>query len=136
MTEILFHRKADRGAFFAAFAALIAAIPLATFAATSGDAAKGKTTYAQRCGTCHSIEFNGAGPAHHGVYGRKAGTVANFAYSPALKASGVTWTNETLEKWLSDPEKFIPGQKMWISVPDAVERQDIIAYLRAETNQK
>ena len=136
MTEILLKRMAGFRALSAAIVVFAAAIPLTAPAAPSGDAAKGKTTYAQRCGTCHSIEFNGAGPAHHGVFGRKAGTVANFTYSTALKASGVTWTNETLEKWLSDPEKFIPGQKMWISVPDAVERQDIIAYLRTETAQK
>ena len=136
MTEILLNRKFDRSAITAAFIALIFSISQSAAAATSGDAAKGKAAYAQRCGACHSIEFNGAGPAHHGVFGRKAGSVAGFAYSPALKASGVTWTSETLEKWLSDPDKFIPGQKMWISVPDAAERQDIIAYLRAETAQK
>jgi cytochrome c len=102
-------------------------------AVAAGDPAKGKDVYAQRCASCHSIEFNGTGPAHGGLLGRKAGTVPNFAYSAALKGSGVTWSDETLEKWLSDPEKFIPGQKMWISVPDSAERQDVIAYLRAAT---
>jgi len=101
----------------------------------AGDAAKGKAAYAQRCASCHSLEYNGAGPAHRGLLGRKAGTVADFTYSPALRNSGVTWSGESLEQWLSDPEKFIPGQKMWISVPDAVERQDIIAYLRAEAGK-
>ena len=104
-------------------------------AGAAGDPAKGKETYAQRCASCHSIEYNGVGPAHGGLLGRKAGTVPNFAYSAALKASSVTWSDETLEKWLSDPEKFIPGQKMWVSVPDSVERRDIIAYLKTETHK-
>ena len=104
-------------------------------AIAAGDPAKGKEAYAQRCAACHSIEYNGAGPAHGGLLGRKAGTVPNFAYSAALKASSITWSDETLEKWLSDPEKFIPGQKMWISVPDSAERQNIIAYLRTETRK-
>ena len=104
-------------------------------AIAAGDPAKGKAVYAQRCGSCHSIEYNGTGPAHRGLLGRKAGTVPDFAYSTALKSSSVTWSAETLNAWLSDPEKFIPGQKMWISVPDPVERQDVIAYLQAETRK-
>ena len=104
-------------------------------AIATGDPAKGKDAYGQRCAACHSIEYNGTGPAHRGLLGRKAGTVPDFAYSAALKASAVIWSDETLEKWLSDPEKFIPGQKMWISVPDVAERQNIIAYLRSEAHQ-
>lgn len=104
-------------------------------AIAAGDPAKGKDAYAQRCASCHSIEYNGTGPAHRGLLGRKAGTAPGFAYSPALKASSVTWSEDTLNAWLSDPEKFIPGQKMWISVPDSAERQDIIAYLRTETRK-
>ena len=104
-------------------------------AIAAGDPAKGKAAYAQRCSSCHSIEYNGAGPAHRDLLGRKAGTAPDFAYSAALKSSSVTWSAETLNAWLSDPEKFIPGQKMWISVPDPVERQDIIAYLQTQTRK-
>lgn len=104
-------------------------------ALAAGDSVKGKRDYDQRCAACHSIEFNGTGPAHRGLFGRKAGTAANYAYSAALKSSSVIWSDKALEKWLSDPEKFIPGQKMWISVPDAAERQDIIAYLRIATRK-
>lgn len=102
-------------------------------AIAAGDPAKGKEAYAHRCASCHSLEYNGTGPMHAGLLGRRAGTVANFPYSAALKASAVVWSEETLDQWLSDPEKFVPGQKMWISVPDAAERRDIIAYLRAAT---
>lgn len=112
---------------------LLGALP--AIATAGGDPARGKSAYAQRCASCHSIDFNGAGPMHRGLLGRKAGTVPNFAYSAALKASGVTWSDETLEKWLSDPEKFVPGQKMWIAVADPAEREDIIAYLKTETRK-
>ena len=118
------------------------ALPLLCFlvacgasAITPGDPAKGKAVYAQRCAACHSIEYSGTGPAHDGLLGRKAGTAPNYAYSSALKASSVTWSDETLDKWLTDPEKFIPGQKMWITVPDPAERQDVIAYLRTQTRK-
>jgi cytochrome c len=104
-------------------------------ALAAGDPAKGQAVYAQRCSACHSLEYNGAGPAHRGLLGRKAGTAPDFAYSTALKSSSVTWSAETLNEWLSDPEKFIPGQKMWISVPDPAERQDVIAYLQAQTRK-
>jgi cytochrome c len=105
-------------------------------ALAAGDPARGKTAYAQRCAACHSIEYNGTGPAHRGLLGRKAGTAPGFAYSAALKASSITWSEDTLNAWLSDPEKLIPGQNMWISVPDPAERQDIVAYLQAETRKQ
>ena len=97
-----------------------------------GNPAKGKETYAQRCAACHSIDYNGAGPSHRALLGRKAGGVAYYAYSAALKASSVVWSAQSLDRWLADPEKLIPGQKMWVSVPDAVERQNIIAYLQSD----
>ena len=96
-----------------------------------GNLAEGKALYAARCAACHSVDFNGVGPAHTGVFGRKAGTAPNYSYSPALKTSSVIWSDVTLDQWLGDPEKLIPGQKMWISVPIASERQDLIAYLKS-----
>jgi cytochrome c len=98
----------------------------------TGDSIRGKVIYAQRCTSCHSIEFNGAGPLHRNLLGRKAGAVADYSYSPALKSSKIIWSNKTIDKWLLSPNKFIPGQKMWVSVPDAKDRQDIIAYLKTE----
>jgi len=66
-------------------------------AIAAGDPARGKESYAQRCSACHSIEYNGTGPAHGGLFGRKAGTVPNFPYSAALRASSVTWSEESLD---------------------------------------
>jgi len=95
-----------------------------------GDAARGLQVYQARCIACHSVEYNGAGPAHKGVYGRQAAQAAGFDYSSALKQSRLTWNDTNLDKWLTNPEALVPGQKMGISVPDAQERADLIAYLR------
>ena len=98
--------------------------------AWSADAVRGQDLYESRCGACHSIDANRVGPAHKGVVGRKAGSVADYDYSPALKASEIVWTEQTLERWLSDPEKTIPGQKMNYSVLDEQDRLDVVAYLK------
>jgi len=98
--------------------------------APAGDANRGKQVYQVRCIACHSVDYNGTGPAHKGVYGRRAGLAAGFDYSSALKQSGITWNDNTLNQWLTNPEALVPGQKMGVSVPDAQERSDLIAYLR------
>ena len=108
-------------------AALSAFLPAAH---ADGDAAHGKQLYAMRCAACHSVEYNGVGPTHKNLIGRKAGSVQGYAYSDALKNSGVIWEEASLKQWLTEPEKFIPGQKMFISIPDAQDRADIVAYLK------
>ena len=100
------------------------------FAAGDGD--RGRQLYESRCAACHAIDYNGVGPAHRGVVGRKAGSAANFAYSDALTSSNVVWTEKTLAQWLVDPEKLIPGQKMGYSEADAKERADLIAFLKTQ----
>lgn len=102
-----------------------------TFAA--GDATRGETLYKTKCTTCHSIDYNGVGPAHKNLFGRKAGSLPDYTYSPALQASSVIWSEQTIDKWLTNPEKFIPGQKMGFTVPSAKERADLIAYLKKAT---
>jgi cytochrome c len=108
--------------------AAVLAMP-ACLAHAEGDAAVGKALYTARCAACHSIEYNAVGPTHKNLIGRRAGTAPGFAYSAALKNSSVVWNDETLRRWLADPEKFIPGQKMFVSVPDEQERAHIVAYL-------
>jgi len=116
-----------RRALSSACAVLLAA---QAFFSHAGDAARGQQLYESRCIGCHSIDANRAGPAHRGVFGRKAGAVKGYDYSPALKSSRLTWNERTLDHWLTDPEAAIPGQKMSFSVSDAADRADIIAYLR------
>ena len=108
--------------------ALIAACSAAAHAA--GDPAAGQALYQGRCTACHSMDYNGVGPAHRGVYGRKAGSAPGYAYSDALKSSKLVWEEASLDRWLSDPEKVAPGQRMGINVPDAKDRADLIAYLK------
>jgi len=67
-----------------------------------------------------------------GVYGRKAGSVAEFTYSTDLKNLGATWNDATLEKWLSDPDMVVKDNNMSFSVPKADERRDLIAYLKQQ----
>jgi cytochrome c len=69
------------------------------------------------------------GPKHRGVFGRRAGSVADYAYSAALKASGLTWDSATLDHWLANPSQLVPGTKMYFKIDDAKSRADIIAYL-------
>ena len=102
----------------------------------AGDATRGETLYHGTCAACHSIDYNGVGPAHKGVFNRKAGTQTGYIYSPAVQASGVIWNESTLDKWLTNPEKFIPGQKMGFMVPSEKDRADLIAYLKQASAQK
>ncbi len=85
----------------------------------------------QICKTCHSVNAgeNRVGPSLHGIVGSTAGDVAGYAFSPALKASGIVWTPEKLDQWLQGPMKMVPGTKMVQVVPDAAKRQEIISYL-------
>ena len=99
-------------------------------ALAAGDIDAGLALYQTRCAACHSLDYNGVGPAHRGVFGRQAAQAPGFAYSDALKASHVVWDETSLDRWLADPEKFAPGQRMGISVPEATARRDLIAYLK------
>ena len=94
-----------------------------------GDPVRGQTLYQSRCTACHSLDQSRVGPAHRGVFDRLAGSVPGFDYSPALKHSGVRWTAANLNRWLTDPEALIPGQRMGYQVPDPVDRRDLIAFL-------
>ena len=127
----------NRGTFASGFAAsaLIAALGLSAAvvdaAATrlAGDPIRGKALY-QGCSACHSVDDNDLGPKHRGVVGRRAGSVADYNYSPALKNSGLTWDEVTLDHWLANPSELVPGTKMYFKIDDAQSRADIIAYLQ------
>ena len=103
--------------------------------AAAGDAARGEALYERRCTGCHSLDANRVGPKHRGVFGRRAGGVAGYPYSRTLARAEVTWDDETLERWLSDPQGFLPGQRMNIRVKDARDRADIIAFLKRESRE-
>jgi len=95
-----------------------------------GDPAHGKVLFEKRCVGCHTLTENREGPLLQGVYGRTAGTAASFAYSSALKNSKMVWDDASLDKWLTDPDMFIPGNNMDFLISKAQDRRDIISYLR------
>lgn len=105
-------------------------LALATPALAAGDAEAGRALYQARCSACHTLDYNGVGPAHRGVFGRASGQAKGYAYSDALKAVKAPWTEATLDRWLADPEAYAPGQRMGLNVPEARERADLIAYLK------
>jgi cytochrome c len=102
-------------------------------ASAAGDAARGKKDFL-KCAICHSAnpKVNKTGPSLAGVWGRKAGTAEGFGrYSDALRNAGVVWNDQTLDAWLQEPRKLIPGTTMTIApLRDATERRNIIAYLK------
>ena len=116
-----------------AFAAALAALGVASprGPALAQDAGKGKIVFESRCVGCHSLETNRVGPALGTVFGRKAGTNPGFGYSPALKAAGHTWDAEKLEKWLINPQAFVPGAVMPFRLGSEEERRNVVAYLRS-----
>jgi cytochrome c len=101
--------------------------------ATSADAAppSGQAVFEQRCSVCHSLQPapGKMGPPLAGVAGRKAGSVAGYAYSNALKTSNITWTPDKLDAFVKAPGKTVPGTKMLLGAPDAEQRAAVIQYL-------
>jgi cytochrome c len=110
---------------------LVTAAAVAAISDLTGDSNRGKTLY-QACQACHSIDENDLGPKHRGVVGRPAGSIADYAYSAALKSSGLMWDEATLDRWLTNPSALVPGTKMFFQVGDAQNRADIIAFLKEQ----
>jgi cytochrome c len=115
-------------------AALVVTL-LAGAAYADGDAARGEVKF-QDCAACHKLETgaNNVGPSLHGIFERKAGELADFRYSPAIKRSGIGWTPETLDTFITDPQAVVPGNRMpYAGMASASDRADLIAYLQKMT---
>ncbi|MBS0221010.1 MAG: cytochrome c family protein [Proteobacteria bacterium] len=105
----------------------------ACWAQDNADVAEGAKLYKRTCLACHANEAgqNKVGPALFGVVGRKAGSAPGFSYSQAMKTAGVTWDDATIDKYIADPRKFLPGNKMaYAGLKKGEERKEIIAYLK------
>ncbi len=115
----------------AALACLVAGA--LTPAARAGDAEAGQDAFATYCADCHSTSDdmkNRKGPSLFGIIGRKAGTVPDYEYSDANKATGWVWTENQLRTYLPNPRAAMPGTKMkFDGVPTSEEVEDIIAFL-------
>jgi cytochrome c len=111
--------------------AALSMLLLAGAVRADGDAARGEARF-QDCAACHKLEAgaNNVGPSLHGIFTRKAGEIADFRYSPAIKRSGIVWTPETLEKFITDPQALVPGNRMpYAGMANASDRADLVAYL-------
>jgi cytochrome c len=95
-----------------------------------GDPLRGKALFEKRCTGCHALTQNREGPRLQGVYGRPSGSVADYAYSEALKKARIVWDDKSLEKWLTDPDILVPNNNMDFLVSKSQERKDVISYLK------
>ena len=99
-----------------------------------GDAGHGKQVFASRCAGCHTLQQHREGPKLAGVFGRTSGTAPGFLYSAALKKAAVRWDEQSLDKWLANPEAVAPMNNMYFHVAKAEQRRNLIAYLKASGN--
>ena len=115
------------------FVVAAAIVVPAVCAAAKPDVENGKSTFNIMCVICHSVQKAGGatlGPNLLGIVGRKAGTEPEFTlYTPALKASKITWSKKALDKFLVDPGAKVPGTAMPMQIPDNKTRADVVAYL-------
>jgi cytochrome c len=101
----------------------------ACVAFAAGNPARGEEVYT-RCQACHALGYDRVGPRHCGLFGRRAGSVPGFAYTDAMKQSRLVWDEKTLDRFLANPMKVVPGTAMtYEGVTDAKDRADLIAYL-------
>src|SRR6202051_690645 len=115
---------------------VVRALGAAMFAIVPGhaqDAASGEKIFAQ-CKACHQIgenAKNAVGPVLNGLFGRKAGMIEGYSYSPSNKNSGITWDEETFREYIKDPKAKIPGTKMtFAGLKDPRQIDDVVSYLK------
>jgi cytochrome c len=95
----------------------------------TGDANHG-AVLDEACQDCDSLDKNDLGPRHRGVFGREPASLPDYDYSDALKSANIVWNEETLDKWLTDPQAVAPGAKMFFHLDNSQDRSDVIAYLK------
>jgi len=118
-------RSRPMSSLYASLAAVLAAAP-----AVAADASRGELLF-QTCSACHPVTGDGQGPDLHGVFGRKAAQMADFAYSEALRRADLVWDAKTLSEFIAKPQQKVPGTKMTFPGYDKPEDvAAVVAYLR------
>lgn len=114
---------------------VLSALPSAAVHADTA-IASGELAFHRNCAACHSIEKgkNSIGPSLFSIYGRKSAEIKDYAYSKALQNLDLNWSEENLDAYLSDVQRFAPGSKMWVKVPDAKVRESIILFLKVQAS--
>jgi len=114
---------------------LMAVVPLSLAAAAMADELG--SAELRKCEICHSLTEGGSnrvGPTLFGVFGRKAGTVAGFTYSDAMKRSDIVWNEETLANFLRNPKDSLPGNRMsFPGITDETALHDLLQRLKQAT---
>lgn len=119
---------------------VLAALTLSSALANAAVAAdgSGEQIFNNACRTCHSWkkDDNRLGPTLHGVVGQKAGTVPGYVFSQAMKTSGITWDEATLDKFIAQPDVIVPNNNMkpFTGISDAGQRKQIIEFLKTNPN--
>lgn len=126
MTRIAFFRAGSIALFsFTAFAT--------AQAATEADA--NQVAFNNACRTCHSVKEGDhrLGPSLFGVIGRKAGSASGYQFSSSMANSGIVWDEATLDKFITNPDEVVHGNKMkpFGGVGSPEERGKIVAYLKS-----
>lgn len=104
-------------------------------ARAQADLAAGEKLFQQRCAVCHSLtaaQRKPTGPHLEKLFGRKSAGDPDYGYSTAMQAVGLVWSDKSLDDYLANPSRIVPGTSMPLAVPQAADREDIIAYLKAQ----
>ncbi len=106
-------------------------LALPSAAVTAQDVANGARIFDQRCATCHEVETgeSGPGPNLAGVVGRVAGTTDGARYSRSMQELGITWDQDRLMEFLSNPRGMVRGTTMSVALRDETQRADVVAFL-------
>lgn len=110
-------------------------VALSSVAGFAVAAESGQAAFNNRCRTCHSVREgdNRLGPSLHNIFGSKAGSSGFGGYSQALRNSGIVWNEETLNKFIANPDALISGNNMkpFAGITDEAERKEIVDYLKS-----
>jgi len=120
---------------FGAVIVSLAVILMNGGASAAGDAKNGSRVF-NKCKACHTVAAgkNRIGPSLHGVFGLTSGSVPKFRYSSAMQKAKIVWSEKTLDSYLANPKKTIPGTKMaFPGLKKQQDRDDLIAYLKEAT---